>query len=92
MELQRTLLFAALAMVIFLLWQAWQQQYGPAPQVPAQQAQPVGPAPSAEVPSVAAQAPVATQPGATAFTVMRREASSTARARVRALIAPLLAA
>jgi threonine/homoserine/homoserine lactone efflux protein len=31
-------------------------------------------------------------PGATVFTVIRRGASSTARARVKALIAPLLAA
>ena len=35
---------------------------------------------------------VSMNPGATAFTVTFRLASSTARARVKALIAPLLAA
>jgi len=62
MELQRTLLFAALAMVIFLLWQAWQAEYGPAPQLPAQTqtSAPTASAPG-EIPSVATQpAPTST--------------------------------
>jgi len=36
MDFQRTLLFAALAFTLLLMWQAWQEDYGPKP--PAQQA------------------------------------------------------
>jgi len=35
MDQQRPLLFIALAIVLFLLWTAWQRDYGPKPQAPA---------------------------------------------------------
>ncbi|MCK4709427.1 MAG: membrane protein insertase YidC, partial [Gammaproteobacteria bacterium] len=31
MENQRTLLYISLAMILFLLWSSWQQDYGPQP-------------------------------------------------------------
>jgi YidC/Oxa1 family membrane protein insertase len=71
----RSLLLIALAVVLFLLWQAWQHDYGPKPQQPTppataqQQKPPAGtevPSGVPEVPSVPGETPSAPQPAPTA--------------------------
>jgi YidC/Oxa1 family membrane protein insertase len=82
MSSTRSFLFAALAFVAFLLWQAWQQDYGPksATQLPVTTAPATGAspaAPSAEIPLV----PTATPTAAVATT--QAAASPTASAAPR---------
>jgi YidC/Oxa1 family membrane protein insertase len=74
-ENQRLLLYVALALVLYLIWLAWEQDYGPhqAPkaqvenqQQPSHRANRVGkiPAPASDVPDVPAVAPAARKPAA----------------------------
>ena len=56
MENQRLFLFAALLIVLFLLYNSWQQQYGPKPPVPVTQTSPPA---TAQVPSETSAVPAA---------------------------------
>jgi YidC/Oxa1 family membrane protein insertase len=51
MENQRTLLYVSLAMVLFLVWNTWQQDYGPKPVAPAETQVMTGEAPANDIPS-----------------------------------------
>lgn len=84
MENVRLVLFAALGMVLFLLWQAWQQDYGGRPVAPAEersQSQPASPSVQADVP---AAPPAGTSPEAPATPPARAaQATVTAAPRVQ---------
>ncbi len=69
MDTQRLILFIALAFVLLLLWQAWEQDYGPAPSAPVTQDSPATqevPATSAPVADIPQGAPAEQPPTTTA--------------------------
>jgi len=75
MDFQRTLLFVALAFTILLMWQAWQEDYGPKPERPEVSDQP------ADMPSAPAGDTGAPSAGPTA-TPARPGLDSTGRIKV----------
>ncbi len=82
MEQQRILLYVALAFIVYLIWQAWQQDYGPRPAVPSTASEPAQGAQTAAAPDTPPDGPALPGPSAGQASAAAGTPDASAQARV----------